>query len=113
VPESNTVSALILVVPLFPLNRTILPAFCLTYTGVLAKKAPIRGSTLTNKATEKSHILQPQDQESPDNRQGKPCPASKPERVGRSFEPGSCVRNASDLHPKKQYSQITSTDERM
>jgi hypothetical protein len=64
VPESNAVSALALVVPLFPSNRTILSA----PHQRSRQKAPIGGSTPTNKATEKSCISEPQDQGSPDHR---------------------------------------------
>jgi hypothetical protein len=107
VPESNAISALLFVVLLFPLNRIILP----TPRRVPTKKALIRGSTPTDKATEKSRTSQPQDQGSPNNRQGKPHPGSKSDRVGRSFEPGSCVTDASDLHSENENSQIISKKE--
>jgi hypothetical protein len=41
------------------------------------------------------------------------APASKADSVGFSFERGSQVTEASDLHPEKQPSKITSTDEKM
>jgi hypothetical protein len=46
-----------------------------------------------------------------DNQHLKRSPVNRSDRVGRSFELGSRVTDASDLHPKKQDSQITSTDE--
>jgi hypothetical protein len=73
----------------------------LTDTDVLAKKVLIRGSTLIDEAIEKSRISQPQDQGSSDNRQEKSGTASKPDRAGCSFEPASCVTDASDLHLEK------------
>jgi hypothetical protein len=76
-------------------------------------KAPIRGPALTDEANKKSRTSQTQDHGSPDNCQGKPRPVSKPDRVGGSFEPGSCVTDASGLHPENENSQITSTDEQM
>jgi hypothetical protein len=47
------------------------------------------------------------------NRQWKPRPASKPDRVGPSSDLGSWVTDTSDLHSEKQYSQIIWTDEGM
>jgi hypothetical protein len=40
-------------------------------------------------------------------------PVNESDKVGCSFESGSCVTDASDLPPEKQLSQITSTDEGM
>jgi hypothetical protein len=86
---------------LFPLNRAIPPARP-TDTGVSAKKAPIHASAPIDEATEKSRPSQPWDQGSPDHRQAKRTPVNKPDRVGWSFEPGSRVTDASDLHSEKQ-----------
>jgi hypothetical protein len=69
---------------------------------------------LPRSATEKIRLSQPQIRnQSPDHRQVKHAPANKPDKVVRSFEPGSRVTDASDLHWEKQCPQITSTDEGM
>jgi hypothetical protein len=74
-------------------------------------KASIHASAPIDEATEKSRFSQPRDQGSCDNQDSKHTPANRSGRVERSFEPGSCVTDASDLHPEMQESQITSTDE--
>jgi hypothetical protein len=76
-------------------------------TSLCAMKASIHASAPTDEATEKSRFSQPRDQGSCDHQSSKHTPANRSGRVGRSFEPGSCVTDASDLHPEKQESQIT------
>jgi hypothetical protein len=82
-------------------------------TGVSAKKAPSHALMPTHEATEKNRLRGAQNERLRDNQHSKHIQVNKSDKVKQSFEPGSRATDMSDLHPRKQPSQITSIDEGM